>query len=186
MQAHTLYTHVHVCVEAGTSHSSSWHLNSAAPSAKWREKRMEKLHCSSWGQFWRQNPCWVSKVKTWNMCLNRCPHSALQWYVLLPESNKGRRGKSAQTYLHKLTVYSWASANVVLKMDPNKCRCSLIKITLFPLVLISYTYKQICLLCIDFMDKHTDLHTHTCTCTPTHKCKHTGATINYSHPIWEH
>lgn len=56
-----------------------------------------------------------------------------------------------------------------------------IKITpflFFSVGLITYTYKQICSLCIDFMDKRTYSH--------THKRKNTEATINYSHPIWEH
>ena len=169
----------------GTSHMSGWHLNSAVPSAKWytegRKSRMEKVYCSSWGQFWRPTPWWVSKVKTWKMRLNRCPRSALQWYVLLLESNKGRRGKSAQTYLHMLTVYSWAGANVVWKMDPNNHRCSPIKIMLF-----LHWFQTVAHInnsaCIDFMDKHTSSYT----LSHTHKRKHTEATINYSRPIWEH
>lgn len=93
------------------------HLNSVAASAQrctlQGKNTMETLLRSSWGQLWRRSPCWTSKAQTWNMCLNRCPHSALQQYVLLPESDKGRRGKSAQTHLHMLTVYSRVSANAV-------------------------------------------------------------------------
>lgn len=128
--AHTRRTHVNVCVDVGTSHTSSWHLNSAAPSKKWyiaEGKKTEWKKCIAPAEvsLGDKPPCWMSKVKTWNMCLNRCPHSALRRYVLLPESNKGRRGKSAQTYLHTLTVYSWASANVEWEcwMQPNNRRC---------------------------------------------------------------
>lgn len=169
----------------GTSHTSSWHLNSAASSANSytaEGKRNGKTVLLQLRSILEANPLLSEQVKTWNMCLNRCPHSALQWYVLLPESNKGQKEKSAQKYLHILTVYSWMNVNVVWKMNQNNHRCSTIKITFFPLVLITYTYKQICLLCIDFMDKHNYLYTK----AHTHVRKYTEATINYSHPIWEH
>lgn len=73
----------------------------------------------------------VEWAETWKMCFNRCPPFALWWYVLLPESNRGRRGNSAQTYLHMLSVYSGARANVARKIDPSHWICSLIKITIF-------------------------------------------------------
>lgn len=152
--------YVHVCMNVGTSPCNLMPSQFSATKCKVvyiEEGKMQWKCCTS--------PAEVSfgdkphvEVETWNMCLNRCPHSALQQYVLLPKSNKGQRGDSAQTYLHMHTVYSWVSANAVCKMDPNNRRCRLIKITHFPLLIISHICKQICSLCIDFMDPRTHMH----------------------------
>lgn len=97
------------------------------------------------------------------------------------------RGTNQHKHICIRSQFTLERVQMLWEMDPNNLRCSLIKITLFPLVLISHTYKQFCLLCIDFMDKHTyTIHTYMYVHTHTHQCKHTEATINYSHPIWEH